>query len=87
MVIPRPMPLVERAQPFDDLQWTFEFKHERFRESAPQTGWLQCFELSSIFLPLSNIVRYARFLAFGPVPDRVVLLNGLRSNCRADTPA
>ena len=34
MVIPQPMTLVQQPEPFDDLDWIFELKHDGFRALA-----------------------------------------------------
>jgi ATP-dependent DNA ligase len=34
MHIPDPLPLAVRAGPFDDLDWTYEVKHDGFRALA-----------------------------------------------------
>ncbi|MGH7181865.1 MAG: hypothetical protein ACREJN_07815, partial [Nitrospiraceae bacterium] len=34
LLVPRPMPLVQRSRPFDDPDWLYEIKHDGFRAMA-----------------------------------------------------
>jgi bifunctional non-homologous end joining protein LigD len=38
MIIPMPLPMIQRAQPFDDPDWLYEIKHDGFRALAVIEG-------------------------------------------------